>query len=330
MTATELADEWNITHVATHRDGTTLVKIFQFACSIPKFVYLVLRDRPVVVHVHVSSRGSFFRKYIICLIARAMRLPVIAHVHGAKFDAFYANSPQFVKSAVRNMLAAAAAVVALGESWGERLESMEPSANVIVIPNPARPVAGVEQPTGVEPVAVLFLGRIDDSKGVWCLIEAWHEMLANRDGRPATLTLAGDGELDRAAAMVRDLGLTDSVTLTGWVDPVDVPALLRASQVLVLPSRHEGQSMAVLEAMANGLCVIVTPVGGMPELIADGCGILVPTGDVHLLAKALDNVVSDDQTRMRMGAAALQRVKDQFDIDVIWRRFDQLYREHSR
>ena len=88
--------------------------------------------------------------------------------------------------------------------------------------------------------------------------------------------------------------------------------------------------MAILEAMANGLCIIASPVGGIPELIDDSCGILVPPGDARRLASALGDVVQDEQTRVRLGTAALQRVRDEFDVDVIWRRFDELYHEVSR
>ncbi len=88
--------------------------------------------------------------------------------------------------------------------------------------------------------------------------------------------------------------------------------------------------MAVLEAMANGLCVIASPVGGIPDLIDDSCGILVAPGDVARLAGALGEIVRDEQLRVRVGAAALQRVRDEFDIDVVWRKFDQLYREVGR
>ena len=88
--------------------------------------------------------------------------------------------------------------------------------------------------------------------------------------------------------------------------------------------------MAILESMANGLCIIASPVGGIPNLIDDSCGILVPPGDVASLASALGDVVQDEQTRVRLGTAALQRVRDEFDVDVIWRRFDRLYRTVSR
>ena len=331
MSTTPLWAEWSVRHVATHRDGTTLAKIAKFAVSLPKFVWCLALDRPNVVHLQVASYGSFFRKFTLSVIARAFGVPVVVHIHGAQFHVFYANSPKVVQKAVRHMLGHSSAVIALGNTWAQRLTTIQPAAKVLVVPNAARPAEPVRQPDGSEPVRVLFLGRVEERKGTFCLVEAWHKMrLEHADGRAARLTIAGDGDVEQARALVFKLGLEDSIDVTGWVSPVEVRRLLRSSQVLVLASHDEGQPMAVLEAMANGLCVIASPVGGIPDLIDDSCGILVPPGDVARLAGALDEIVRDEQTRLRLGAAALKRVRDEFDIDVVWRKFDRLYREVGR
>jgi glycosyltransferase involved in cell wall biosynthesis len=86
--------------------------------------------------------------------------------------------------------------------------------------------------------------------------------------------------------------------------------------------------MAVLEAMACGVCVVASDVGGIPELVEDGqSGMLVPPDDVDALVRALRAVLSDRDLRDRLGAAARRRVQAEFDIDVVWRRLDALYQE---
>lgn len=329
MSETPLWDEWNIKHVATHCDGSAPAKMFQFLCSLPRFVFLIVNERPAVVHLHVASRGSFYRKFTMAMIARVARVAVVAHVHGGHFDVFYANSPRPVKRAIRSLLAHSGVVIALGDSWSQRLTAIEPSADVIVMPNPARPGEAVAQPAGRDPVEVLFVGRLEDAKGVWDLLAAWHDMQQRID-RPARLTLVGEGDLERARLTIRDLGVAETVTVTGWLDPAEVQVLLRHSHVLVLPSFIEGQPMSILEAMANGLCVIASSVGGIPDLLGDSAGVLLQAGDVPALTSALASVVSDDQLRATLGAAALDRIREDFDIDVVWRRFDRIYREVSR
>jgi glycosyltransferase involved in cell wall biosynthesis len=144
------------------------------------------------------------------------------------------------------------------------------------------------------------------------------------------LTVVGDGDVDRACELVRELGLSDTVEIPGWIAPELIPVLLRSAQILVLPSYYEGQPMSVLEAMANGLCVIATDVGGIPDLIDENCGILLSPGDVDGLAGALRDVVADSALRVRLGSAGLARVREEFEVDVIWRRYDELYRRVGR
>jgi glycosyltransferase involved in cell wall biosynthesis len=85
--------------------------------------------------------------------------------------------------------------------------------------------------------------------------------------------------------------------------------------------------MAVLEAMANGLCVVVTEVGGLPDLVDATCGVLVPVDDPQALAAALASVIENHEQRARLGEQALRRVRERFDVDVTWRALDALYQE---
>jgi glycosyltransferase involved in cell wall biosynthesis len=331
MATTPLWSTWNIRHVATHRDGSAMAKVAQFSFSVTIFVWRLAVDRPSVVHLHVASNGSFFRKFTLSLLARSFGVPVVAHVHGGGFAEFYAESPAVVQRAVRNLLARSSAVITLGATWSARLTSIEPKAAVRVIPNSSRSRDAVDQPGPGEPVRVLFLGRLGVHKGTFDLIDAWRKMLVElaTETKPV-LVIAGDGDVDRARELVRELGLTETVELPGWIAPEEIPALVRSAQILALPSYYEGQPMSVLEAMANGLCVVTTNVGGIPDLIDDSCGILLPPGDIDKLAGALRDVVTDRALRMRLGSASLARVREEFDIDVIWRRYDELYRQVGR
>jgi glycosyltransferase involved in cell wall biosynthesis len=107
-----------------------------------------------------------------------------------------------------------------------------------------------------------------------------------------------------------------------------VDQLLDGADLFVLPSRSEGQPMAVLEAMAHGLPVIAGAVGGIPELLDHGrCGLLIPPGEVDALVEALRRLLTEPHTRADLGAEARRRVLAEFDIDVVWRRFEALYEE---
>lgn len=328
MRTTDLWTDWHVEHISTHRNGSIPRRILAFVIGLVSFTVAIVRRRPDVVHLHTASYGSFVRKAVLAWLAHAVRVPVILHVHGAEFHNFYAGCPALAQRLIRATLTDAAAVVALGEGWAVRLRSIAPSARIIVIPNAVHPRTPVVQNSGGT-VEVLFLGEVGERKGTFVLLDAWARLA--REGRldAAHLTVAGDGQVEVAAKQVTDLGIGATVTIAGWTAPESVPDLLRRSRVLVLPSRNEGQPMAVLEAMADGLCIVASPVGGIPDLLDDRSAILVPPDDPRSLTDALRTAITDGSEREKLGAGAWQRVCSHFDVDIVSRRFDALYREVS-
>ena len=175
----------------------------------------------------------------------------------------------------------------------------------------------------------MFLGKIGDGKGAFMLLEAWSRIMSDsKYSGTAHLTLAGDGEVERARRTVARLGLEASTQVPGWLTPVQAHALIGSAHILILPSRNEGQPMAVLEAMASGVCVVASNVGGIPDLIESGTtGLLVPPGEVEALVTALCHVITNHEARARLARAAYERVRAEFDTAVVWRRIDTLYRK---
>ncbi|WP_182347875.1 glycosyltransferase family 4 protein [Tomitella gaofuii] len=326
---TPLWSQWSITHVRTHRDGTLARKVAVFAAGAVEFAWRILVHRPALVHLHSASYGSFARKSVLVWIAVGLRVPVVLHVHGAGFSEFYDHQGVFIRAYIRSTLVRADRVVALGESWARRLQRIAPASRIIVIPNAVRVLRTTEAPALDRQVRVLFLGRVEEYKGVFALLDAWRIVHAAQ-GRRVRLTIAGDGELAAARSYAQELGLCDAVDFPGWVNPDEAEDLLERSQILVLPSRFEGQPFAVLEAMAHGLCVVASEVGGVPELIGDGCGILIPPDDVDALASALNLALEDRDLRESRGAAAFSRARACYDADVVWRRIDEMYRDVVR
>ncbi|MET0452886.1 MAG: glycosyltransferase family 4 protein [Mycobacterium sp.] len=332
MQQTPLWSDWEVRHVATHRDGSAADKIAAFALGALLFVVELIRFRPNVIHLHASTRGSFVRKAILFWISRPTRVPVILHMHGSGFQADYENSPRLVQAVIRATLSRVSAFVTLGELWADRMRVIAPTARITAMPNAVRLTRRVGQPAPGEPTRVVFLGRIGDHKGTFRLLDAWAKLacepgFSTEVGALATLTIAGDGETEQARRRIKELCVEDTVQVHDWLSEDETAKMLDSAQVLVLPSRNEGQPMAVLEAMARGMCVIATNVGGLPEMIGDGCGVMISPDDTEAIAAALREVVCDRELRARYGAAAHARVEDQFDTSTIGRRLDALYRE---
>ncbi len=161
------------------------------------------------------------------------------------------------------------------------------------------------------------VGRLTPVKDQQLLLRAVARLRESDPGLAGRLRLliVGDGPLyPLLTQLIAELGLQDIVWLTG--DRQDVPSLLQVMDIFVLPSLGEGVSNTVLEAMASGLPVIATAVGGNVELVEDGCnGSLIPTGDSLALANALMTLLQDDEERIRRGNNARQRVCQRFDWD---------------
>jgi glycosyltransferase involved in cell wall biosynthesis len=139
--------------------------------------------------------------------------------------------------------------------------------------------------------------------------------------------LVGDGpqHADVRAAVAAE-GLADVTWLPGERD--DIPHILRSLDCFVLPSLAEGISNTVLEAMASGVPVVATDVGGNAELVEAGrTGLLVPAADPAALAKALSAVARGDDAARSMGAAGRARVERLFSLDVMVGRYAALYQD---
>jgi glycosyltransferase involved in cell wall biosynthesis len=207
----------------------------------------------------------------------------------------------------------AAHVVTTNEPFGEQLvERGVDAARITVLHNGVRQVTAAEpavhalrQALGLrrsQPV-VLAIGRLSREKGQCHLIRAaalW------RGG--ARLVIVGDGP-DRASleGLARDLGLGDTVIFAGLTQ--HVAPFYALADVFVLPSLSEGSPNVLLEAMASGLPVVATRVGGVPEIAADGTtALLGPAKDPAFIARAVDRLLADRDLASRLGAAARRTV----------------------
>ena len=173
----------------------------------------------------------------------------------------------------------------------------------------------------------LFVGRLAYQKNVDLLLEAM--AMLPREQRPR-VALAGHGPL-RAALEARTaaLGLGDDLHFLG--ERRDARELMQAADVLVLPSRDEGQSNVVLEAMAAGCAVLATRVGGNAALVEDGAvGVLFDCSDAVALRDALRHAASDLAWCRRLGDAARARVADRYSLDALARDTLAVYRQCLR
>jgi glycosyltransferase involved in cell wall biosynthesis len=321
-----LLQRFGVRYIATHCDGSRWRKLAVMLRAHALFAGLLLRGRVGLVHMHLASRASFWRKSGFFLLARLCRVPAILHLHGGGFARFYGEEcgplrQRFVRYVFRH----SARVVVLSEGWRQWVQSMCGHPHVLCLYNPVLlPPASAWEARSRG--AVLSLGRLGRQKGSFDLLQA-AARLAPRLGE-LELRLGGDGELEAVRAQAARMGIAGQVQVLGWVSGEGKRRQLALARLFALPSYFEGLPMSVLEAMAAGLPVLATAVGGIPEAVADGVeGFLVEPGDIDALAARLAQLLQDDALARRMGEAARRKVESTFCSDAVLPRVERLYRE---
>jgi len=172
--------------------------------------------------------------------------------------------------------------------------------------------------------AILFtcVGRLEPQKNPLLLVQAFAALNNPR----IHLIMLGEGSLrEQLVAYIREHGLERRVHLLGKRN--EVPECLAASDVFVLSSNWEGNPLAVMEAMAAGLPVVSTAVGGVPELVESGQqGILVPPGDCAAFAEAMRTLLNDPEKRTAMANAARVRATAAFNVERMAQGYERIYR----
>ena len=293
-----------VEHVATMEDGGILRRMRVFGAALWR-IHSILRDEsPCIFHVHFASRGSTLRKCIISLMVLRKSGWLVLHAHGAAFDSFFSNLPTQLQKRVAKIFRRSHGFVVLSTQWQEfyanRLALRRDRMQIMV--NPTDPPSLVPDRRCHDSVQFLFLGRIDDRKGAFELLDAYRALSATSRAR-ARIVFAGDGRVEELRRRAADIG--PDVVVHSWLDHEQRNYLLATSDVLVLPSHQEGVPMAILEAMAHGLPVIATPVGGIPDVIRHGRqGLLVEVGSRGALTAALARMIAEPALRASLGRRA--------------------------
>lgn len=285
-----------------------------------------------LLHLHgffsypLLPAAFFAKQYDIPYIVRP-----IGHLNPWSLHQRGARKRLFFELFGRTLLRGAAAIHATSELERRSLARLGFGEKAVVIPlgvdlpHPARLAREPAAPPS--PPRLLFLSRIDPKKGLPALLEAVR--LIKDRGQPIVLTIAGTGDAPYLQAMkdlVRHLAIEQEVRFSGFVVGAEKSCYLAESDVFVLPSYDENFGLAVAEAMAAGLPVIVSDGVALAREVADaGAGLVVPAGSVDALCQAILRLTSDEETRRTMGRRARALVERWFTWDRVGHQLADLY-----
>ncbi|MGB5635825.1 MAG: glycosyltransferase family 4 protein [Waterburya sp.] len=318
--------EVQISHISTKEDGTVFLKIRVFLQALAKLFWVLLIEEIDLVHIRGSHRGSAFRQAILTWLVKMFRKPIVLQTHASEFHIFYANLAPWLQKFLAWSFDQCDRFVVLSKSWKKFHTAnlgLKPE-QVTVMYNPVQVPSEVPIRNTSVPIKLIFLGYIGQRKGAFDLITAFAS-LPEEVKTDSLLIMAGDGEVEAAKDLVASLNLTDKIIFPGWIDTEKRDLLLAQADIFVLPSYNEGLPLSMLEAMAWELPAIVTPVGGIAEIVTDGeNGLLVEPGNIEQLKDAIESLIVNEDLRLALGAKGRKSMMP-LDIKNYWISFLNVY-----
>ena len=323
-----LFERWPIIYLETHVEGSKLDKLRVGISALLRFLFLLASNKVACVHLHTARHTSFWRKSVFALAAIVLHRPVLLHIHSGGFPAFFHEECNWLqKRFIRYVLSQADQLIVLSKVWDEILRSISTNQRITVIENFLAPPTYMPDDAARSKHHILFLGLLSRDKGFYDLLEAIEPLC--EEFPSLMLACGGKGNEDEMVERIRQLRLENHVNLLGWISGLSKDAWLSRSSFFVLPSYVEGTPMGILEAMAWGLPVVSTKIGGIPDLIEHGReGLLIEPGDIVGLRVAIRQLLRNDEERGRMGVAARNKVEREFSARAIVPRVDHLYERY--
>jgi glycosyltransferase involved in cell wall biosynthesis len=287
-----------------------------------RVIWLVERRRPQALLLFSSQGGSFIEKSAAAVYARARGIPTVFLMRGGPFMDDCRSSRAY-RWLARLLMRAPAVIPCQGEAWRRffRDELGVPESKLPIVYNWTAPPEyfhiPAPDPTPGRPLRVLFMAWIDRPKGVFDLLEAARALRSDGETPPFELHFAGGGaDEDELRDHLGSGSLSDWVHYHGWVDGEAKRNLLESADIYSLPSYSEGMPNSVIEAMAAGRPVVVTPVGAIPDVVRDGeNGLVVPVRDREALAAAIGRLLSSEVLRRQLGESGRETARAMFSVE---------------
>lgn len=314
----------SVRHLATQGESGRWGKLVMAMKAYVRAPLEILRSD--IVHIHTASRNSWRRKAPLVILTKLLGRRLVIHIHGGGFGEFLNSMGRRRLRLNTWILSRADRIVCLSPAKRAELPTQLGRAVVVTIPNPCRFIPEQIEANPKPGVEILFTGWIEEAKGVFDLIRAFALVVQKCPGKAVRLVIAGKGEIDACRRLASACGVEDRVLLPGWLAPPGLQESYARADIYCLPSYVEGVPMGVLEAMAFGLPIVASPVGGIPDVVEGGVhGLLVPPGDVDGLALALERLVHNRTERRAMGTAGRERVLNCYSPERVCRELQTLY-----
>lgn len=315
-----LDKEINLHYIGTMVDGSKVRKLIQALWAYAAF--LIRLPVTEIVHVHMAADASYYRKSIFIRTAYIFHKKIIIHEHGGDFRNFYYGKDEKQQERIRKTLNKADCFIVLSEEWKQFFEPIVQPEKIKIIENGIP----VKERTGksYDNHKAVFLGRLCATKGIRELLECVPALKAQYDDFELYLGGVWEEEDLRPLAQKQE----ETVHFLGWVNAEERERLLKTCSIFVLPTYFEGQPISLLEAMEAGCTVVVSHVGGIPQIVTDGVnGIMIKPKDVPSLTEGLKRALESEACRKQLGESARETVLKKYDVRIGMEQLLKIYRE---
>jgi glycosyltransferase involved in cell wall biosynthesis len=318
--------EYNFKFIAT---SSTEKKYITFLKGLLTMIDPKYRFKIKLAHIHMASKGSFYRKSIVILLLHSLRIPCILHLHGGNFQTFYSSMSWLMKKYCRYVLRRVNKFIVLTRSWKDFLLNHFDinEVSIKIIGNCVKiPTCEKGKITNNQTVKILYLGRLVKQKGIYDLIEAANEL--KQCNYKFKMILGGSGDEQKCLSLIQKYELEDNVILVGWLDEIEKDKYLQDSDILVLPSYYESFGISLIEGMSYGLPIVSSYGGQMVEVARENVdGIFIHPGNISELKNALGKLIDDENLRNKYGSNGYSHVINNYSEEIIMIKYKKLYDE---
>ncbi len=278
----------DLRYCPSFKEGNNFTKIWWYIYAYARLLFVFIFDRRVkILHSHTAAGNDFRRTTSFVNLAKLFGKKVIIHSHASMFKDFYSNSTGEKKEKILETLNKADVLIVLSESWKVWFSGIGVNPDrIFILHNITDYPIKKDVEKNAKALKLLFLGEIGQRKGVFDLLCAIAKHKAELKDK-IELRIGGNKQKKKLLNTIKNNNLSDFVRFEGFVSGEKKIALFNWADLYILPSFNEGLPISILEAMSYGMPIISTPVGGIPEVVNEGNGVLVKPGNEDEIYEAI-------------------------------------------
>lgn len=302
-----------IKYIYTSTNGSKLKRLKCMFNGFTELIKELSKKNTDIVYVHMAEKGSTFRKGFCIFIAKRYKCKTIIQMHAGPIMEWYESCGLITKKIIKKIFNSADKFLVLGNFWKNEIIKIVDKKKVEVLYN------GIDIPPknfyNINNKNILFMGRINEKKGIYDLIDAI-ALINKKLDKNIKLVICGKDETGYLKKYIKEKELLDRVILKGWIIGDDIVKEYKKALLNILPSYIEALPMNIIESMSYGVPSIATNITTISEILPYNDDLFNP-GDKEKLARLILDNINNKENLIKKSQMIYNRVREEFDINII-------------